>query len=107
MNHFSQQSPRELKILILDNGAFHHSRTLVKPKNIELLFLPPYSPELNGAEKVWRHLKDALGNRLSSNLENLSDQLCTIVQETLTPHTILSLTAFAYVTQAAIPISDG
>ncbi len=107
LHHFSQQSPGELKIIILDNGAFHHSRTLVKPNNVELLFLPPYSPELNGAEKVWRHLKDALGNRLFSSLEDLSDHLCNIIQETLTPQTLRSLTSFDYLTQAAMPFFDG
>lgn len=107
LNHFSQQHPTELKIIILDNGAFHHGRTLSKPKNIELLFLPPYSPELNGAEKVWRHLKDALGNHLPPTLDHLSDRLCNIIQETLTNQTIQSLTAFSYITQAAVTIFDG
>jgi transposase len=91
----------------LDNGAFHHSRRLVKPKNVELVYLPAYTPELNGAEKVWQHIKDALGNQLFPTLEELSDCLCRIIQEKLTNQTILSLTAYPYVTQAAMPIFDG
>ncbi len=27
-----------------------------------LLFLPPYSPELNPAEMIWRHIKDRIAN---------------------------------------------
>lgn len=77
------------------------------PTNITLLFLPPYSPELNGAEKVWRHLKDALGNRLFQTLEDLSERLAEIIRRTLTPNTVLSLTACNYVTQAVMTIFDG
>ena len=46
-------------LLILDNGRYHHAR-LVTPwlrlhKNqIELLFLPPYSPDLNPIERLWK-----------------------------------------------------
>ncbi|MBK8444894.1 MAG: transposase [Sphingobacteriales bacterium] len=52
----------EFKILLLDNGAFHHSRQLVIPKNIHLLFAPPYSPELNPAEMIWRYIKGKTAN---------------------------------------------
>ena len=51
LDHLSAQNPSEFKVLILDNGAFHHAKSLQLPNNIELLFLPPYSPELNPAEK--------------------------------------------------------
>jgi hypothetical protein len=45
------------KIMLLDNGAFHHAKKLNIPDNVALVFLPPYSPELNPAEKVWWILK--------------------------------------------------
>ena len=32
------------------------------PENLSLVFLPPYSPELNPIERLWLHLGD---NRLS------------------------------------------
>lgn len=46
-------------ILILDNATYHHASAL-KPwltehkQFISLDFLPPYSPELNGIERVWK-----------------------------------------------------
>ena len=102
LNQFSSQWPDELKIVFLDNGRFHHSKALVIPHNIVLLFLPPYSPELNPAEKIWRHLKDALGNNLFKTLDELSDQLQTLIQLTLQPATIISITAYQYYTHAFI-----
>ena len=100
LNEFSKQAPQELKILILDNGAFHHSKALVLPDNIALIFLPPYCPELNPAEKIWRYLKDALANQLFKTLDELSDKLHNIIQQTLIPLTIISITAYNYYLQA-------
>ena len=102
LNEFSKQNPAELKIVFLDNGSFHHSKALLLPHNIGLIFLPPYSPELNPAEKIWQHLKDALGNNLFKTLDELSDMLQTIIQLTLQPATIISITAYQYYTHAFI-----
>ena len=38
---------------ILDGAPNHRRRDLVLPGNISLLFLPPYSPELNPKETLW------------------------------------------------------
>jgi transposase len=46
-------------ILVLDNARYHHA-TMIQPwlnkndKKIQLLFLPPYSPDLNNIERVWK-----------------------------------------------------
>lgn len=53
LDEFSKERPAEFKIIVLDNGAFHKAKKLRIPDNIDLLFLPPYSPELNPAEKIW------------------------------------------------------
>ncbi|MHC5226527.1 transposase [Ignatzschineria sp. LJL83] len=47
-------------VVVLDNETFHKSDYLkeIAPKyGVELLFLPPYSPELNPIEKLWANLK--------------------------------------------------
>ncbi len=90
----SAHKPEEFKILLLDNGAFHKAKGLVVPDNIELLFLPPYSPELNPAEWMWRHLKDKLANLIFDTLQDLSDTVCELVNQ-LTPQTIASITGWA------------
>ena len=49
--------------MVLDNGAFHKAKSLKIPDNIFLLFLPPYSPELNPAEKYGKHIKRKFTNK--------------------------------------------
>ena len=47
---------RGRQILVLDNASWHKSRSL-RWGRFEPLFLPPYSPDLNPIEKLWRYLK--------------------------------------------------
>jgi transposase len=47
----------------LERGRFVWPRTEEGvPENLSVVFLPPYSPELNPIERLWLHLRD---NRLS------------------------------------------
>jgi hypothetical protein len=43
LEQFSKTNPTELKIMLLDNGAFHKAERLVIPENIILLFIPPFT----------------------------------------------------------------
>lgn len=51
--------------LVLDNARYQHCdyvKELAKTLGIHLVFLPPYSPNLNLIERVWRYIKkDVLG----------------------------------------------
>ncbi|OYQ62444.1 IS630 family transposase, partial [Pseudanabaena sp. SR411] len=47
--------------LVIDNAGFHPQeriRQLVRQTGCEVLFLPPYSPDLNKIEKFWTRLKN-------------------------------------------------
>ncbi len=44
--------------LIIDNAGWHTANHLNVPENITLVPLPPYSPELNPMEYVWKWIKD-------------------------------------------------
>jgi len=46
-------------LVVLDNSKYHHAKALLPwllehQHMIGLDFLPPYSPELNGIERVWK-----------------------------------------------------
>ena len=50
-------------VIILDNATFHKKSShpgLAQKKNCHVLFLPPYSPDLNPIEKRWAWLKNEL-----------------------------------------------
>jgi transposase len=72
LDQFAVINPQELKIVVLDNGAFHKAKKLVIPQNIVLVFLPPYCPELNPAEKMWAFFKRNFTNLLCNTLDDVS-----------------------------------
>ena len=44
-------------VLVLDNASWHKSKAL-DWGNIRPLFLPPYSPDMNPIERLWKYIKD-------------------------------------------------
>ncbi len=64
-------------VVVLDNARYHHAK-LLKPylrrhrANLELLFLPPYSPQLAPVERVWKLARRLATHNLHFNsLEEL------------------------------------
>jgi transposase len=45
-------------IVLTDGAGWHKSAELEVPKNLSLLLLPAYSPELNPQENIWQFLRD-------------------------------------------------
>ena len=61
--------------MVLDNVKFHHAKNLApfleKNKNkIELIFLPPYSPDFNPIERVWWYMRKKISNNRYVNTLN-------------------------------------
>lgn len=96
LNELSAKKVHELKIVVLDNGAFHKGKSLIIPKNIILVFLPPYSPELNPAELVWLNMKRKMTNVILKNMDELKIKLDQIVKELITEAFVMKLCRFDY-----------
>jgi len=63
-------------LVVADNAKYHHSketRRFIEAQDgqIELVYLPPYSPELNPDEQVWNHAKREIGKRAILNKATL------------------------------------
>jgi transposase len=105
MNHhlrfLSERAGPEVQvILVLDRAGWHQAKALQVPENITLLYLPPYSPELNPVERLWAYLRSHyLSNRAYRDYEELftacgkawnqltSEQLCSICHTEWMPPT--------------------
>ena len=74
-------------ILCLDRAGWHTSKQVKLLKNIQLLPLPPYSPELNPTEHIWDYIReqkkfknhtfatlDAVEKQLSKTLKKLNSE---------------------------------
>ena len=96
LNELSNKNPTEYKVVLLDNGRFHKGKNLLIPNNIKLVFLPPYSPELNPAELVWLNMKRKITNKVYKTMEELKIKINQIVIELLTDKFIKNLCGFDY-----------
>ena len=68
-NHLLPSIP-DNSVIVLDNASFHNKSrlsTLISYSNKKIIFLPPYSPDLNPIEKFWAILKSFLRSSLSSS----------------------------------------
>jgi transposase len=61
--------------VVLDGAGWHRSKEVVVPDGIHLIPLPPYSPELAPAERLWRLSDEALANRYFKTLDELVNTL--------------------------------
>lgn len=65
-------------MLIMDRAGWHMSKDLEVPKNIQIVYLPAYSPELNPVEKLWQWIRrHVCRNHLYRSLEQLEEALVT------------------------------
>jgi hypothetical protein len=99
LERFAAARPHTLNILLVDNSRTHTAADLRIPPNIKLLFQPPYAPELNPAERVWRALKDALAWQCFADLAALQARVVTVV-EGWAADMLRSLTAYPFIMDA-------
>ena len=60
---------------VLDGAGWHVARALAVPDHLHLAPLPPYSPELQPAERLWPLADEAVANRCFDDLAALAAAL--------------------------------
>ena len=91
LERLSQAYPEDYIVFVMDNATWHKSRSLKIPSNIELTFIPPYTPEMNPIEQVWAEIrKRGFKNKAFKTLNQVIDQLERIIQ-TLSANTLRTI----------------
>jgi len=92
LNQLAMHRPNEYKIVVIDNARFHSTKNIKIPDNIHLLNIPPYTPELNPCEQIWKYIKDSYKNICFKDLEQIKEWLADFVNamETETIKSIVS-----------------
>ena len=100
MKKLEKKQPQGKIYLILDNASYHHSGIVKnytkRKRRIKLIFLPPYSPNLNPIERLWRLMHQRLTwnryfatyhdfrqqtLRFFSNIQNYRTELDTLITD--------------------------
>lgn len=72
--HF-EIGPKHQVVLVMDQAGWHTSPEVQLPEGLQVSFLPPYSPHLQPAERLWPILNEALANRVFDSLDELLDRV--------------------------------
>ena len=80
MEHLSRAYPDDLILLIMDKASWHRSKKLIIPDNIRILHIPPYTPEMNPIEQIWKEIRKlGFRNELFKTLDKVVDRLCDTI----------------------------
>lgn len=92
LNELSSTYSDDKIVLVCDGAAWHKSGNLVIPENICLIFIPPYTPEMNPIEQIWKEIrKRGFKNELFQTLDKVVERLCQTICS-LSNDTIISIT---------------
>lgn len=78
---FTEVYPHQAIVLVMDNASWHCSAATqaflaLFEERVIVLWLPPYSPDMNPIERFWKHLKaNACANKLYSSLDQLTTNI--------------------------------
>lgn len=95
MNEFLQQLskkyPEDQILLVCDGAGWHKSQGLKIPDNITIEHIPPYTPEMNPIEQIWKQIRtmgfkneifdslSAVVDRLEETIQNITNEMVTSI----------------------------
>jgi transposase len=89
-------------LLVVDQAGWHTGKEVEVPEGIHLAFLPPGSPELQPAERLWSLTNEGVANGLFEEIEEIEQALVERCLELLDQtETIKGLTNYHWWSQAA------
>ena len=92
LRELSKEYPDDMILLCCDGAAWHKAKALIVPDNILLFYIPPYTPEMNPIEQIWKEIrKRGFKNEIFATLEKVVDRLCETICS-LTPEIIRIIT---------------
>ena len=76
LHEVSKRHAVEFILMVMDGAGWHRAKELHVPENMALIFLPPYSPELNPVEHIWDNIRENwFGNEVFNSIEGVENQL--------------------------------
>jgi putative transposase len=97
LDFLSKEFPDDIIVLVCDGAGWHKSKTLKIPTNIRIINIPPYTPEMNPIEQIWKEIrKIGFCKEVFATLEKVMDRLCETFRS-LSKDTIRSIPGRAWI----------
>jgi transposase-like protein len=100
----AQRHADEFVFMVMDQAGWHLARDLIVPSNMRLMYLPPYSPELNPAEHLWEAVREEyFANHVFRDLRAVEQALTKGLQALeANPKRTQSMTGFKWITSISL-----
>src|SRR5271169_5002595 len=98
----SRKYRKQQILLVLDGAPNHRCGKLAIPDNVSLLFLPPYSPELNPKENLWDEIREKIFKNFAlKSIDAVHQKLEeAILYIERNPKVVKSITSFPYIAKS-------
>jgi DDE superfamily endonuclease len=103
----ARRHAEEFVVMVMDQAGWHLAGDLAVPVNMRLIYLPPYSPELNPAEHLWEAVReDCFANHVFADLDAVEIALAKgLVALESDPDRTQALTGFRWITSISLNAS--
>lgn len=82
LEELSKTYPDDTIMMVCDGAMWHRSKALVIPENIKFLHIPPYTPEMNPIEQIWKYIRtEGFRNEVFNTLADVVERLCKVICE--------------------------
>lgn len=79
-DHLEKNYPDKDIVIVFDNAPSHLPKIVRERARITCIFLPPYSPELNPAERFFGEVRKSTANRIFKTLEEQEEAIASFVK---------------------------
>ena len=99
LQEVSGRHPNEFILMAMDGAGWHKAKALKVPENMALIFLPPYSPQLNPVEHIWESIREnGFRNIAFNSIEGVESQLMlALAALEKDPALVASMTGFPWI----------
>ena len=102
----SEKYPDDRIIVLCDNAGWHKTQYTVIPENMELFFIPPYTPEMNPKEQVWREIRTiGFHNKFFETIAEVKENFEKTVAN-ISAETIKSITQRDWLPDCGQPVAN-
>jgi hypothetical protein len=99
LREVADRHAHEFILMIMDSAGWHKAKALVIPENMRILYLPPYSPELNPVEYLWDDIREKeFPNKVFGNMDMLELTLMNgLIKIENNPERVKSITGWSWI----------
>ena len=83
-------------MVVINNAPCHRPEILHAIPGLSLIYLPPYSPELNPCERFFEELRRSTANEIYSSIENV-EKILTKAINLWTPEKLKKLSGYSWI----------